>query len=549
MFAKLKLFLVGKPRDIEDPALFHHITLIAFLAWVGLGADGLSSSAYGPEEAFKGLGEHTYLAVFLALATAMTVFIISFAYNGIIEHFPSGGGGYLVATKLLGEKFGLISGSALLIDYVLTITTSIASGVSAIFSFMPHEYTFHGTVYDLHRLQVPIEVAAIVMLIILNLRGIKESINVLVPIFLLFLATHIIMLGSAFFMKVGALPAHMADVAHHVNAGIHNPNLGLIGMFLIFVHAYSMGAGTFTGIEAVSNGLQIMREPRVKTGKRTMVYMAISLALTAGGILFAYLLFDVKESGNKTLNAVLLENITQSWTTVGSWLVIITLLSEAALLTVAAQTGFIDGPRVMANMGLDSWLPHRFSALSERLTMFYGILLMGGLSIAALLYTQGSVDMLVTMYSINVFITFSLSTFGMCKFYIGERKNGGSWKRGFIVQGVAFVLCFTILVINIVVKFELGAWLTLVVTSMLIGLCILIRRYYKKVYKNLGLLSVDVDVPENPRPVARASRYQDAHGGAAGGRLRRAGRTRAGADHAFVPGSFFADCVRIGGRH
>jgi len=112
----LKNILVGKPRDPTDPRVFHHVTLIAFLAWVGLGADGLSSSAYGPEEAFKALGDHIYLAVFLTLMVAATVFIISFAYSLLIEHFPGGGGGYLVATKLLGPRLGVVSGCALIVD-------------------------------------------------------------------------------------------------------------------------------------------------------------------------------------------------------------------------------------------------------------------------------------------------------------------------------------------------------------------------------------------------------------------------------------------------
>src|SRR5438876_2993405 len=130
--------IIGRPRDLRDPHVFHRVSLIAFFAWVGLGADGLSSSAYGPEEAFKHLGGgHYYLAVFLALATALTVFIISYAYSRIIEHFPHGGGGYLVATKLLGQHAGVVSGCALLVDYVLTISISIASGANAVFALLP----------------------------------------------------------------------------------------------------------------------------------------------------------------------------------------------------------------------------------------------------------------------------------------------------------------------------------------------------------------------------------------------------------------------------
>src|SRR5512136_1094858 len=137
--SKISQVLLGKPRDVNDPHVFHRVSLVAFLAWVGLGADGLSSSAYGPDEAFRALGSHTYLAVALALATTLTVVVISVAYSQIITHFPLGGGGYIVASRLLGPGFGVVSGSALLVDYVLTIATSIASGADQIFSVLPPE--------------------------------------------------------------------------------------------------------------------------------------------------------------------------------------------------------------------------------------------------------------------------------------------------------------------------------------------------------------------------------------------------------------------------
>src|SRR5436190_3495228 len=134
---RVRRAVLGGPKNLRDPHLFHSLSLAAFLAWVGLGADGLSSSAYGPEEAFKNLGEHQYLAVFLAALTALTVVVIAASYSKIIEHFPFGGGGYVVASRLLGARAGLVSGAALLVDYVLTITTSIASGGDAVFSMLP----------------------------------------------------------------------------------------------------------------------------------------------------------------------------------------------------------------------------------------------------------------------------------------------------------------------------------------------------------------------------------------------------------------------------
>ncbi|HYS80258.1 MAG TPA: amino acid transporter, partial [Anaeromyxobacteraceae bacterium] len=135
--SRLRRALLGAPRDVQDPNVYHSISLVAFLAWVGLGADGLSSSAYGPDEAFRALGEHHYIAVALAIATAVTVFIISVAYSQIIKRFPFGGGGYVVATRLLGARWGVVSGSALLVDYILTISVSIASGADQVFSVLP----------------------------------------------------------------------------------------------------------------------------------------------------------------------------------------------------------------------------------------------------------------------------------------------------------------------------------------------------------------------------------------------------------------------------
>jgi amino acid transporter len=480
---KFKRVLLGGPKDIEDPELFHALSLAAFLAWVGLGADGLSSSSYGPEEAFKNLGEHQYLAVFLALLTAFTVIIIAAAYSKIIEHFPFGGGGYVVATRLIGPKAGVISGSALLVDYVLTITTSIASGGDAVFSSLPH---------SLHFLKLFVEVVVIVLLTVLNLRGVKESVRSLVPVFLIFVLTHIVIIVGSVFFHLG----NAGEVARSVSTGLSHDlkTIGFIALAGLFLRAYSLGAGTYTGIEAVSNGLQIMREPRVATAKRTMLYMAVSLALTASGIILGYLLMHVRPVEGQTMNAVLAGELAGTWSLFGipfgKGFVIITLASEALLLFVAAQAGFIDGPRVMANMAHDSWLPHRFSALSDRLTMQNGVLLMGATSLAMLLYTGGSVDALVVMYSINVFVTFSLSQVGMIRYWLmtDTRKKHPDWTKHIGIHIVGFVLCFGILVVNVLEKFTEGAWLTVVVTGTLVSLCLLIKRHYNGVFARLKRL-------------------------------------------------------------
>src|SRR5207302_875113 len=409
--ARIKRLLLGGRREL-DPTVFHKVSLIALLAWVGLGADGLSSSAYGPEQAFKTLGPHTYLAVGLALATAFTVLVISYAYSRIIEQFPLDGGGYVVASRLLGQKAGVVSGSALVVDYVLTISISIAAAGDAIFSFLPPGWT-SAVLLGVLPVKLLVELAAIGFLILLNLRGVKESVIALAPLFMIFLISHAILIGGVIIGRLGDIPAVFDEVHRGLAQGLQAPpvGLGLAGMMALFVRAYALGGGTYTGIEAVSNGLSIMREPKVQTGKRTM-----------------------------------------------------------------------------ANMAVDSYMPHRFSQLSDRLTMSYGVLLIGGASLLALIYTGGNVTHLVVLYSINVFLTFSLSELAMCRFWLRERKKHPTWRKHISVHLVGLTLCAFILTVTVYEKFGEGGWVTLALTGGLIAGCFLIRRHYRKAHDKLRRL-------------------------------------------------------------
>jgi amino acid transporter len=477
--------LIGEPRDLRDPGVFHQVSLIAFFAWVGLGADGLSSSAYGPEEAFRHLQGHTYLAVFLAVAMAATVLIISYTYNRIIEAFPAGGGGYVVASKLLGEKAGVVSGAALLVDYVMTITISIASGANAIFALLPPQFQEGKLVFA---------VLVIGALTLMNLRGVKESVMILTPIFLVFLVTHLVLILGA----IGSHAGELGTIASQVEGGLSDDlsTLGFGAVLLIFLRAYSLGGSAYTGIEAVSNGLSIMREPRVLTGKKTMVLMAVSLAFTAGGILLAYLLLGIQPSDGEPMNATLAKAFASSWSIagfeVGKGFVVLTMVSEGALLFVAAQAGFIGGPRVISSMALDSWLPHQLSTLSERLTMRNGVYVMGGAAIAALLYTRGNVHVLAVMYSINVFLTFSLANLGMVRLVRSRRRQNPLWRRHLFMHLLGLVLCAAILTLTVFEKFLAGGWVTLVVTSVVIALCYWIRRHYRHVAAKLLRLNEEM---------------------------------------------------------
>ena len=492
LFARVRRAVLGAPRNLYDPALRHRVSLIAFLAWVGLGADGLSSSAYGPDAAFRMLGDRAYLAILLALATAATVFIISYAYSRIIEHFPLGGGGYMVASALLGKYAGVTSGCALLVDYVLTVTTSIAGCGDAVFSLLPLSW---------HAFKFPMEMVAIIVLTILNIRGVKESVFVLVPIFLTFLISHAVLILGGMLMHVDQAPAVANAAVYHFRHDVST--IGLWALFLIFLRAYSLGGGTYTGIEAVSNGLGIMREPRVETGKKTMRYMAVSLAATAAGLIVCFMLAGVRPIEGQTLNAVLATDLMGRFQVqslpVGTWLVAITMFSEGILLIVAAQAGFIDGPRVMANMATDAWLPRRLSSVSDRLTSQYGIMLVGLAAAATLIYTHGHIEILLVMYSLNVFLTFSLSNSGMVRFWVRSRKDHpATWKKNLFIHGLGLVLCFAIFCVMMYEKFSEGAWITIVITCTLVGICIVVKKHYIRAGKTIQ--QVDRDLMNTPAP-------------------------------------------------
>jgi len=481
MAKRLLAIIIGPARAFTDPALFHKISLAAFLAWVGLGADGLSSSAYGPEAAFLALEGNLFLAIPLALLTAFTVFIIAASYQRIIQRFPAGGGGYVVATKLLGPGAGLASGSALLVDYVLTVAISLASCSDQLFSVLPTQYGF---------VKLPFTFLLLGVLTLLNLRGVRESVAVISPIFIIFILTHAAGLITGIISSSSQIPLEWNHL--HEQSSVAVRDIGWFGLLMILFRAFTLGGGTYTGIEAVSNGVPMLREPKVATAKVTMRYMAVSLALIAAGILFGYLLYQVRPVPGRTLNAVLFSAIAghvfPPGSAIGHALVAITLISSGALLFVAAQTGFLGGPRVLVYMAFDRWVPSRFSSLSERLVTSNGVLFMAVSAAVVLTATQGAVHLLVVLYSINVFLTFSLAQLAMCRDALALRREKQSWKRGFFVSALGFTVTGLLLVGTVYFKFTEGGWATLLTTGIIAALCVMIRGHYIRTNQSLHRL-------------------------------------------------------------
>jgi amino acid transporter len=479
VFAVLKNAVIGRARNLSDKNLYHNLSLVALLAWVGLGADGLSSSCYGPEAAFLALKSHTFLSLFVAAGSVLTIVVICASYSQIIELFPTGGGGYLVASKLLSPTVGVVSGCALIGDYILTIAISVASGADAVFSMLPLDFQVWKLKFSL---------GIVVFLTLLNLRGAKESVILWVPIFFVFVLSYTFAIVWSVSAHFGDLPGIFQGVVADVKSD--SGEVGWFGLIAVVLRAYSLGAGTYTGIEAVSNGLNTLREPRVQTGKRTMLYMGASLSFVVGGLLLAYLLYHVTPVAGQTLNAVLFGKITAQWPPLlAHGFVVAAMASSGALLLIAAQTGFFGGPRVLANMAVDRWMPTRFATLSDRLVTQNGVLMMGLAAFLVIFFTKASVEMLVVLYSINVFITFSLSQLGMVRHWWLERLTEPRWKRKILINGFGLLLTSGILISLCIVKFDDGGWATLFVTGLLVGIAFWVKHHYRRTQKKLHRLN------------------------------------------------------------
>jgi predicted membrane channel-forming protein YqfA (hemolysin III family) len=389
-----------------------------------------------------------------------------------------------VATKLVGPYLGLVSGCALILDYVLTIAISIASGVDALASFLPLGFQPY---------KLSAEAFFIGLLIVMNLRGLKEAIQILLPIFLGFVATHLVLIVYGIVAHASHLPQLVPNTI--AETGSLAREIGWAGVAGMLLLAYSQGGGTYTGLEAVSNNVNLLAEPRVRTGKMTMFYMALSLAVTAGGIIRLYLRGEAQPTAGETLNATAFRRIIASMgfgsELVNQVLLAVALAFEAGLLFVAANTGFLGGPSVLSNMASDSWVPHQFRYLSTRLVTQNGILVMGIAALAILFWTRGQVTLLVVLYSISVFLTFAISLFGLCLYWWRHRKDTDNvrWVRRFLLSAVGFVICAGILAVLLVERFTQGGWATALIIAAIAGLCIFIRNHYRETKR--AIRSVD----------------------------------------------------------
>ena len=470
---RLRGRLSGQKRDPLSWETWRHAALVAVLAWAGVGADGLSSANYGPEEAYKAMAGHEPLVLWLALVTAVTVIIISMAYVQIIALFPNGGGGYQAASRLFHPLAGLFSGSALLVDYSLTISISIAAAADAILSLTHH--TSLG-------LKPWIMAGGLSLLVAINLRGVRESLSLLAPIFFIFLATHVFLIGAGLFVRSDELIAGVVGAEREAEAVIADGGVWML--LAILGTAYAAGAGTYTGIEALSNNAQALKPPRAKTGARAMALIAISLAVIAGGIMMLYTVWQPELVFGKTLNSVVFTQTLAELFPTLPWLqtILITtaMIAAAALLLVAANAGFLGGPAVLASMSIDKWAPHGFAHLSNKLVAQNGVVTMALGAGLILLFTGGEVHSLVILYSINVFTTFTLSLTGLVRHGIQHRGERKGWQVRLGVAMLAWLVAVSILITLFVAKFFQGAWVAVALTMFLAFAGYWVRDHYRR---------------------------------------------------------------------
>ncbi len=507
-------------RDPMKWETWRHAALVAVLAWAGVGADSLSSANYGPEEAYKALhlSGHEPLVLWLALITALTVVVISMAYVQIIALFPNGGGGYKAATRLVHPYAGLLSGSALIVDYSLTIAISVAAATDALFNLAPLDWLQYK----------PFALTAgLGFLLFLNLRGIRESVMVLAPIFFGFLLIHVVLIGFGLFAKSDELVGAVVNAERHINTVTADG--GIWALVAIMATAYAAGAGTYTGIEALSENAHTLKPPRAQTGARAMALIAVSLAVLAGGIMLLYTVWLPTLQEGKTLNAVVFEQtlaqLFPNWELARQIFLAVAMLFAAALLLVAASSGFLGGPAVLAWMAIDKWAPHSFAHLSNKLVAQNGVLAMGTAAGVLLLFTGGQVHSLVVLYSINVFLTFSLSLTGLARYNLTHRRESkfGPWLGKTAISIIALVVAVSILFTLFIAKFSQGAWVAVVV-ALLIACCgYWIRDHYRRFDDSMDrtfdeLLMRDpaaaIEIPKNARMKRPVGIVTGPHGGA-----------------------------------
>jgi amino acid transporter len=477
-------WLIGRPLQTADAP---HQTIGRTVGLAVFASDALSSTAYATQEILVVLAAAGAIAFGLALPIAVAIVvllaIVTISYEQTIHAYPGGGGAYIVARDNLGELPAQTAGAALLTDYILTVAVSISSGVAQIVSAFP----------SISPYRVPLAVGLVLVVMLVNLRGVKESGRAFAIPTYFFLFSMVITVALGLIRYLGGTlgtvveppPMHVGDT------------LAIVTPFLL-LHAFANGTTALTGVEAISNGITAFKEPRSRNAGITLIWMSVILGSLFLGITFLAVQIGAIPSEVETVISQLARTVFSGREL--AYLVVIS--ATTVILIMAANTSFADFPRLSALHAGDGFLPRQLTYRGSRLVYSRGIVALAALASLLIIVFQASVTLLIPLYAIGVFLSFTLSQTGMARRWwkIGHLPHGvevrergstlrheGGWRLKLVINGLGAVSTFVVMVIFAYTKFAQGAWIILVLVPVLVTIFFSIHRHYKNLARNLSL--------------------------------------------------------------
>jgi amino acid transporter len=465
----VRTWLIGRPISTEHE---EHERLTKTKGLAIFSSDNISSSAYGPEEIMRvlALAGAGALSLTLPLALLITVMlaVVTISYRQTIKAYPHGASAYLVASDNMGHVAGILAASALLIGYVVTVAVSVSAGVAALTSIVP----------ELFDSRVLIGVALVLVLMVGNLRGIRESGTIFMIPTYAYIAIMLAIIGYGVVRTLaGDVPPFQAPASW---AAVEQGTQAL-GLFLI-LRAFSQGAVALTGVEAISDGVPAFKPPEWRNARTTLTWAAIVFAALFLGI--AYLVTAIGIVPDPTEEQTVLSLLVRHLTGDGAVLVI-AQVATVLILVLAANTSFADFPRLSSFLARDSFLPRQFAFRGERLAFTTGIVALSGMAIALIVGFQASVSALIPLYTLGVFIAFTLSQGGMLVRWWQRREQG--WRYGLFINGLGAATTAVVTVVVGTSNFFQGAWLVIVLVPLLMLLLVAIRNHYLQLERALHL--------------------------------------------------------------
>jgi amino acid transporter len=478
MYSVLKRILVGRPLATTEQ---EHQRLPKVIALAVFSSDAISSTAYATEEILHvlvpvaGVMAINYL-VPISLIVVVLLALVAFSYRQTVFAYPNGGGSYVVSRENLGVTPSLVAGASLLVDYILTVAVSISAGVAAITSaYQP--------LLD-HR--VTLGLVLIALITVANLRGVKESGRIFAaPTYLyIFSLTALIAYGlfRSYTGSLDRLPADQEGLAHFTKDG---RLLTGVTLFLL-MRAFSSGAVALSGVEAISNGVPAFRRPESRNAATTLLAMAIILGTSFFGLSVLTHRLAPTLNENKTILSILGESVFGRGA-----LYILLQASTATILTLAANTAYADFPRLSSIIARDGFLPRQLYNRGDRLVFSNGVLVLAGSAALLLIAFGGMTNALIPLYAVGVFMSFTLSQCGMVRHHLTEREPG--WRGSMLINGVGGVATGIVLMVVVISKFTIGAWVPVVVIPIIVALFRGVKRHYDSVRRSL-------EVPPDWRP-------------------------------------------------